>query len=91
MPKFYLHRAAKIPTAVHPFVKQTTLPQDKHKPRLLSGKIIRGMQNIAMSMYGKIYTALSPLAVGIADCGRLRHRSSDSGRATSKPLARLQK
>ncbi|MEH2392843.1 MAG: hypothetical protein V7K21_14740 [Nostoc sp.] len=90
MPKFYLRRAAKIPTAVHPFVKQT-IPQDKHKPRLLLGKIIRGMQNIAMSMYGKIYTALALLVVSIADCGRLRHRSSDSRRATSKPLARLQK
>ncbi|MEH2454745.1 hypothetical protein [Nostoc sp.] len=90
MPKFYLHRVGKIPTAVHPFVKQT-IPQDKHKPRLLPGKIIRGMQNIAMSMYGRIYTALALLAVGIADCGRLGDRSSDSGRATSKPLSRLQK
>ncbi|MEH2467231.1 hypothetical protein [Nostoc sp.] len=90
MPKFYLHRAGKIPTAVHPFVKQT-IPQDKHKLRLLSGKIIRDMQNIAMFMYRTILIALAPLAVGIADCGRLRHRSSDSRRATSKPLARLQK
>ncbi|MEH2277470.1 MAG: hypothetical protein V7K40_22455 [Nostoc sp.] len=79
MPKFYLHRAAKIPTAVHPFIKQTTLPQDKHNLRLLSGKIIPGMQNIAMFMYGKIYIALAPLAVSIADWERERHHSSDLG------------
>ncbi|MEH2140373.1 hypothetical protein [Nostoc sp.] len=61
MPKFYLHRTGKIPTAVHPFVKQTTLLQDKYKPRRLQGKIIRGVQNIAMSIYGRIYTAIAHL------------------------------
>ncbi|MEH2346844.1 MAG: hypothetical protein V7K55_02365 [Nostoc sp.] len=83
MPKFYLHRVGKIPTSVHPFVKQTALPQDKHKPSLLQGKIIQDVQNIAMSMYRMIYIA-------IASVGRLRHRSSDSGQAAmSKPLDRL--
>ncbi len=51
MPKFYLHRTGKIPTAIHPFIKQTALPQDKHKPSLLQGKIIPDVQKIAMSMY----------------------------------------
>ncbi|MEH2092779.1 hypothetical protein [Nostoc sp.] len=83
MPKFYLHRTGKIPTAIHPFVKQTALPQDKHKPSLLSGKIIQDVQNIAMSMYRMI-------SITIADLGRLGHRSSDSGQAAiSKPLDRL--
>ncbi|AVH69195.1 hypothetical protein [Nostoc sp. 'Lobaria pulmonaria (5183) cyanobiont'] len=83
MPKFYLQRAGKIPTAIHPFVKQTALLQDKHKPSLLQGKIIQDVQNSAMSVYRMIYIA-------IADRGRLRHRSSDSGRAAmSKPLDRL--
>ncbi|MBN3884392.1 MAG: hypothetical protein V7K64_27540 [Nostoc sp.] len=83
MPKFYLHRTGKIPTAIHPFVKQTALPQDKHKLSLLQGKIIQDVQNIAMSIYRMIYIA-------IASVGRLRHRSSDSGRAAiSKPLVRL--
>ncbi|MEH2193618.1 MAG: hypothetical protein V7K98_13420 [Nostoc sp.] len=91
MPKFYLHRVGKIPTTAHPFVKQTTLLQDKCKPRLLQAKIIRGVRNIAMSMYGGIYTAIAPLAIGIANRGWLGDRSSDSGRATSKPLDRLQK
>jgi hypothetical protein len=90
MPKFYLHRTGKIPTAIHPFIKQTALPQDKHKPSLLQGKIIPDVQKIAMSMYRMIYIALAPLAVGIASVGRLRHRSSDSGQAAiSKPLDRL--
>ncbi|MEH2290625.1 hypothetical protein [Nostoc sp.] len=104
MPKFYLHRTGKIPTAIHPFVKQTTLPEDKHKPNLLQGKIIQDVQNIVMSVYKKIYIALALLsslreatptrrctnAVGIADRGRLRHRLSDLGRAAmSKPLDRL--
>ena len=83
MPKFYLHRTGKIPTAIHPFVKQTALPQDKHKPSLLQGKIIQDVQNIAMSMYRMIYIA-------IADFGRLVHRSPDLARAAmSKPLDRL--
>lgn len=83
MPKFYLQRHGKIPTSVHPFVKQTALPQDKHKPSLLQGKIIQDVQNIAMSMYRMIYIA-------IASVDQLRHRSSDSGRvAMSKPLDRL--
>ncbi|MEH2024948.1 hypothetical protein [Nostoc sp.] len=83
MPKFYLHRTGQIPTAIHPFVKQTALLQDKHKPSLLQGKIIQDVQNMAMSMYRMIYIA-------IASVGRLRHRSSDSGRAAmSKLLARL--
>ncbi|MDZ8261165.1 hypothetical protein [Nostoc sp. ChiQUE01b] len=83
MPKFYLHRVGKIPTSVHPFVKQTAFPQDKHKPSLLKGKIIQDVQNSAMSVYRMIYIA-------IADRGRLRHHSSDSGRAAmSKPLDRL--
>ncbi|MDF5717682.1 MAG: hypothetical protein PUP93_28400 [Rhizonema sp. NSF051] len=50
MPKFYLHRSGKIPTAVHPFVKQTALPKAKQKPQPPKGKTIRGVQNIAMSM-----------------------------------------
>ena len=45
MPKFYLHRTGKIPTAIHPFVKQTALPQGKHKPSLLQEKIIQDIQN----------------------------------------------
>jgi hypothetical protein len=77
MPKFYLHRTGKIPTAIHPFVKQTALPQDKHKPSLLQGKIIQDVQNIAMSIYWMIYIA-------IASVGRLRHPSSDSGQASNK-------
>ncbi|QLE52643.1 hypothetical protein FD724_32130 (plasmid) [Nostoc sp. C057] len=83
MPKFYLHRTGKIPTAIHPFVKQTALPQGKHKPSLLQWKIIQDVQNIAISMYRMIYIA-------IADRGQLRHHSSDSGRAAmSKRLDRL--
>ncbi|MEH2084043.1 MAG: hypothetical protein V7K89_29955 [Nostoc sp.] len=83
MPKFYLHRVGKIPTSVHPFVKQTALLQNKHKPSLLQERIIQDVQNIAMSMYRMIYIA-------IASVGRLRHPSSDSGRAAmSKPLDRL--
>jgi hypothetical protein len=90
MPKFYLHQAGKIPTTVHPFVKQTTLPQDKHKPRLLPGKIIQDVQNIAMLICRRIFIAIAPLTVGIANRGRLRHRPFDSGQATSKPLDRHQ-
>ncbi|MBX9253593.1 hypothetical protein H1Q63_06425 [Desmonostoc muscorum CCALA 125] len=83
MPKFYLHRTGKIPTAIHPFVKQTALPQGKHKPSLVQGKIIQDVQKIAISMYRMIYIA-------IADRGQLRHHSFDSGRAAmSKPLDRL--
>ncbi|MBN3923158.1 hypothetical protein [Nostoc sp. NMS4] len=59
MPKFYLHRTGKIPTAIHPFVKQTALPQGKHKPSLLQGKIIQDVQNIAISMYRMIYIAIA--------------------------------
>ncbi|MDZ7967611.1 MAG: hypothetical protein RM368_22105 [Nostoc sp. DedSLP03] len=94
MPKFYLHRVGKIPTAVHPFVKQAAFPQDKYKPRLLPGKMIRGVQNLAMSMFKMIYIAIAPWAApfgSIASRGWLRHLSSDLGRATSKPLDRLQK
>ncbi|GAA6614322.1 hypothetical protein [Scytonema sp. NUACC26] len=50
MLKSYLYRTGNLPTAVHPFVKQTALSEAKQKPRLLQGKIIRGVQNIAMSM-----------------------------------------
>ncbi|MFN6518738.1 MAG: hypothetical protein RMY29_030195 [Nostoc sp. CreGUA01] len=83
MPKFYLQRTGKIPTAIHPFVKQTALPQGKYKPSLLQGKIIQDVQNIAMSMYRMIY-------IVIASVGQLRYRSSDSGQAAiSKPLDRL--
>ncbi|WP_392476127.1 hypothetical protein [Nostoc sp. C110] len=83
MSKFYLHRTGKIPTAIHPFVKQTGIPQGKYKPSLLQGKIIQDVQNIAISMYRMIYIA-------IADRGQLQHHSSDSGRAAmSKPLDRL--
>jgi hypothetical protein len=83
MPKFYLHRTGKIPTAIHPFVKQTALPQGKHNPSLQQGKIIQDVQSIAMSMYRIIYIA-------IASVGRLRHRSSDSAQAAiSKSLDRL--
>lgn len=83
MSKFYLHRTGKIPTAIHPFVKQTSIPQGKHKPSLLKGKITQDVQNIAISMYRMIYIA-------IASVGRLRHSLSDSGRAAiNKPLDRL--
>ncbi|QDL09895.1 hypothetical protein DP113_20125 [Brasilonema octagenarum UFV-E1] len=61
MPKFYLHRTGKIPTAVHPFVKQTALPEVKQKPWVLQGKIIRGVQNIAMSMSRTISIASARL------------------------------
>ncbi|MGJ5631902.1 hypothetical protein [Nostoc sp. CALU 1950] len=90
MPKFYIHRVEKIPTAVHPFVKQTAVLQDKHKPSLLQGRIIQDIQNIAISMYRVIYIALAPLIVSIESGGRLRHRASNSGRAAmSKPLDQL--
>ncbi|MCX7593890.1 MAG: hypothetical protein N2235_09035 [Fischerella sp.] len=69
MPKFYLHRSGKIPAAVHPFVKQTALLQEKQKPRLAPGKMIRGVQNIAMSMSRKI-------SIAIAAGGWIRHHSS---------------
>ncbi|MBD2536461.1 hypothetical protein H6G97_47165 [Nostoc flagelliforme FACHB-838] len=83
MPRFYLQRDGKIPTSVHPFVKQTAFPQDKHKPSLLQGKIIQDVQKIAMLMYRIIYIAIVYL-------GQLRHSCSDSGRAViSKPLDRL--
>ena len=62
MPKFYLHRSGKIPTAVHPFVKQTTLPEAKQKPQPPKGKTIRGVQNIAMSMSRTISTVIAPWA-----------------------------
>jgi hypothetical protein len=83
MPRFYLQRDGKIPTSVHPFVKQTPFPQEKHKPSLLQEKIIQDVQNIAMLMYRIIYIAIVSL-------GQLRHRWSDWGRvAISKPLDRL--
>ena len=83
MPKFYLHRTGKIPTAIHPFVKQMALPQGKYKPSLPQGKILQDIQSIGMLMYQTIYFAL-------ASVGRLRHSSFDSGRAAmSKPLDRL--
>ncbi|MDM9383890.1 hypothetical protein QUB80_24715 [Chlorogloeopsis sp. ULAP01] len=56
MPKFYLHRAGKIPTTVHPFVKQTALLQYQQKPEM-----IRGVQNIASSTYRKISIAIAHL------------------------------
>ncbi|NMG10458.1 hypothetical protein DP117_27745 [Brasilonema sp. UFV-L1] len=79
MPQSYLHRTGKIPTAVHPFVKQTALPEAKQKPRLLQGKIIRGVQNIAMSMSRTISIASARLI-------RFIRR-----RPMSKPLVRLHK
>ena len=83
MPKFYLHRTGKIPTAIHPFVKQTALPQGKYKPSLLQGEIIQDVQNLAFSMYRMI-------DIAIANLGRLRHSLYDSGRAAiNKPLDRL--
>ncbi|MBD2249052.1 hypothetical protein [Nostoc sp. FACHB-888] len=83
MPRFYLQRDGKIPTSVHPFVKQTAFPQYKPKPSLLQGKIIQDVQNIAMLMYRIIYIAIVSL-------GQLWHRWSDWGRAAiSKPLDRL--
>jgi hypothetical protein len=66
MPKFYLHRTGKIPTAVHPFVKQTDFREEKQKPFLNPRKMIQGWQNIASSTYSKIAIALALLAVGIA-------------------------
>jgi hypothetical protein len=75
MPKFYLHRYGKIPTAIHPFVKQKTFPQGKDKPSLLQGKILQDVQNIAISIYRMIY-----IAIVIASGVRLRHRLSDSVR-----------
>ncbi|MFQ4141891.1 hypothetical protein [Chlorogloeopsis sp. ULAP02] len=56
IPKFYLHRTGKIPTAVHPFVKQTALPQDQQKPEM-----IQGVQNIVSSTYRKISVAIACL------------------------------
>ncbi|MBD2731138.1 hypothetical protein H6G96_33690 [Nostoc sp. FACHB-892] len=83
MSKFYLHRTGKIPTAIHPSVKQTAFLQYKHKPSLLQGKIIQDVQNIAMLMYRIIYIAIAYL-------GQLRHSWSDWGRAAiSKSLDRL--
>lgn len=79
MPKFYLHRTGKIPTAVHPFVKQTVLPEVKQKPWVLQGKIIRGVQNIAMSMSRTISIASDRLIRFIPR------------RPMSKPLDRLHK
>ncbi|MDF5725692.1 MAG: hypothetical protein PUP91_35645 [Rhizonema sp. PD37] len=61
MPKFYLHRAGMIPTAVHPFVKQTTLAEAKQKLQPPKGKIIQGVQNIAMSMSKTISIAIARL------------------------------
>ncbi|MDZ8087085.1 MAG: hypothetical protein RMY16_16230 [Nostoc sp. DedQUE12b] len=61
MPKFYLHRAGKIPTAVHPFVKQTGFREDKQKPFLNPREMIRGWQNIASSTYRKINIAIARL------------------------------
>ncbi|MBR8839541.1 MAG: hypothetical protein DSM106950_37450 [Stigonema ocellatum SAG 48.90 = DSM 106950] len=79
MPKFYLHRDGKIPTAVHPFVKQTALREAKQKPRLLQGKTIRVVQNIAMSMSRTISIAITRLIRFIPK------------RAMSKPVNRLHK
>ncbi|MBW4431229.1 MAG: hypothetical protein KME28_05710 [Pelatocladus maniniholoensis HA4357-MV3] len=61
MPKFYLHRTGKIPTAVHPFVKQTGFREDKQQPFLNLRKIIRGWQNMASSTYRKISLMISRL------------------------------
>ncbi|MUG92623.1 hypothetical protein F7734_09215 [Scytonema sp. UIC 10036] len=61
MPKFYLHRTGKIPTAVHPFVKQTGFREDRQKPFLNLRKMIRGWQNIASSTYKKITIVIAHL------------------------------
>jgi hypothetical protein len=61
MPKYYLHRTGKIPTAVHPFVKQTGLREDTQKPFLNPKELIRGWQNIASSTYRKIAIAIARL------------------------------
>jgi hypothetical protein len=61
MPKYYLHRTGKIPTAVHPFVKQTGFREDQQQPFLNLRKIIRGWQKIASSTYGKISLMISRL------------------------------
>lgn len=61
MPKYYLHRTGKIPTAVHPFVKQTGFREDKQQPFLNLRKIIRGWQNIASSTCRKISLTISHL------------------------------
>lgn len=66
MLKFHLHTVGKIPTAVHPFVKQTVLTQEKQKVFINSGELIRGVQNIASSMYRMVSIPLARLAVGIA-------------------------
>ncbi|EHC17979.1 hypothetical protein [Fischerella thermalis] len=61
MPKYYLHQTGKIPTAVHPFVKQTSIREDKQQPFLNLRKMIRGWQNIASSTYRKISLAIARL------------------------------
>ncbi|NEQ18890.1 MAG: hypothetical protein F6K28_02445 [Microcoleus sp. SIO2G3] len=57
----YLHRTWKIPTAVHPFVKQTGFREEKQKPFLNLREMIRGWQNIASSTYKKITIAIARL------------------------------
>lgn len=61
MLKFYLHRAGKIPTAVHPFVKQRGFREDKQKAFLNPREMIRGWQNMARSTYRKIAIAIARL------------------------------
>lgn len=61
MPKFYLHRTGKIPTAVHPFVKQTSFREYQQKPFLNLRKIIQSWQNIASSTYRKIAIVIARL------------------------------
>ncbi len=61
MPKFYLHRTGKTPTAVHPFVKQMSLREDKQQPFLNPRQMIQGWQNLASSTYRKISLIISRL------------------------------
>lgn len=61
MPKFYLHRTGKIPTAVHPFVKQKSVSKDKQQPFLNPREMIRGWQNIVGSTYRKISLMIAGL------------------------------
>jgi hypothetical protein len=54
MLKHYLHRSGQIPTAVHPFVKGTTLSQSNQQVQSRLKQIIQGIYNLVLSSLSAI-------------------------------------
>ncbi|AFY76701.1 hypothetical protein Ple7327_1308 [Pleurocapsa sp. PCC 7327] len=54
MLKHYLYRSEQIPTAVHPFVKETTPRQSIQQVKSLPEQLLRGIKNLIARLLGFI-------------------------------------